>query len=250
MRPLPNLPFLQTLDLSFNHISDFTIVQALTSFQHLHSLRVNDNPVQHEPDFYFSLQRLMPWTQHEFGHARFFPDDHQIRMIQQEAVLKSPEAVQAAMQGQWGIRDVPGQQAVFSPNLILTTAPARDGMEADMDSQGLGLNDGGWQGVAGGVQEGSIGAGGLSRHGLMMLEGAARRLQRGQVLKYPYPCKTNHLGLPFTVCHFSTHPRPQGQAYIHCVLLTYTAASSSLPREGQQRVLSALLLIVHLWMLI
>ncbi|KAL0038127.1 hypothetical protein WJX79_003878 [Trebouxia sp. C0005] len=70
MGPLPDLPFLQTLDLSFNHISDFGMVQTLASFQHLRSLRVNDNPVQHEPDFYFSLQRLMPWTQHEFGAAR------------------------------------------------------------------------------------------------------------------------------------------------------------------------------------
>ncbi|KAL0044361.1 hypothetical protein WJX82_002138 [Trebouxia sp. C0006] len=70
MGPLPNLPFIQSLDLSFNHISEFGVVQTLASFQHLRSLRVNDNPVQHEPRFYFSLQRLMPWTQHEFGAAR------------------------------------------------------------------------------------------------------------------------------------------------------------------------------------
>ena len=182
MAPLPNLPFLRTLDLSFNHISEFSIVQKLTSFQHLRSLRVNDNPIQHEPDFYFSLQRLMPWTQHEFGHARFFPDDHQIRMIQQEAVLKSPEAVQVALQAQWGIRAVSGQQAAFSPSLIPTTAPAGDaGADSDMDRQGLGLDDASWQGGTGGVQEGSTIHGGLSWHGLMMLEGAARRLQRGQV---------------------------------------------------------------------
>ena len=95
------LPLLQTLDLSFNHIDNLGAVQALSSLSHLHFMRINDNPVQHEPNFFFTLQRLLPWTQHEFGHARHFPNEAQIQQIQQEAVLRSPQVLQACRQGQW-----------------------------------------------------------------------------------------------------------------------------------------------------
>ena len=178
MGPLPTLPFLQTLDLSFNHISKFGVVQTLTSFQHLRSLRVNDNPVQHEPHFYFSLQQLMPWTQHEFGHARHFPDDQQIRMIQQEAVLKSPEVVQACLKG-------PLQASCNSPVSSDAFGPVRV-PEIDMVSAG----DGAGQARAGDAARGTPIANGdqardaalrLSQHDLMMLEGAARRVRCGQV---------------------------------------------------------------------
>ena len=183
MGPLPNVPFLQTLDLSFNHISECGVVRTLASFQHLRSLRVNDNPVQHEPDFYFSLQRLMPWTQHEFGHARFFPDDQQIRRIQQEAVLNSPEAVQAYRQGQWGIWAVPGQQEAFSPAELSVTLSSMDTASDDgMDRRdSAGLHAMGQQDGAGADQSGPASGSCHSQHSLMMLEGAARRLHRGQV---------------------------------------------------------------------
>ena len=178
MGPLPNVPFLQTLDLSFNHISEFAVVQTLASFQHLRSLRVNDNPVQHEPQFYFSLQRLMPWTQHEFGHARQFPDDQQIRRIQQEAVLKSPEAVQACLHG-------PLQASCNSPGFSDAFGPVRV-PEIDMASAGDGIG----QARAGDAPRVAVIANEdkprdaalrLSQHELMMLEGAARRVRCGQV---------------------------------------------------------------------
>ena len=95
--PLPHLKLLQTLDLSFNHIQDFSVIRGLSTFQQLQFLRVNDNPVQHELGFFFSLQRLLPWTQHEFGHARNYPDDQQIRLIQQQAVLGNPDVVQVSV---------------------------------------------------------------------------------------------------------------------------------------------------------
>ena len=177
MDPLPNLPFLQTLDVSFNQITQFSVVQTLASFQHLRSLRVNDNPVQHEPHFYFSLQRLMPWTQHEFGHARYFPNDHQIALIQQEAVLKSPEALQACTQGQWGVRAAPSQVGAFSPPPVPGTAPAREGDSGPV----MARPSLGWP-AGGGVHSGCARVHrGIPRHGLMMLEGAARRLRRSQV---------------------------------------------------------------------
>lgn len=183
MTPLPHLPFLQTLDLSFNHITQLSMVQTLASFRHLRSLRVNDNPVQHEPHFYFTLQRLMPWAQHEFGHARQFPDEHQIKLIQQAAVLNSPEAVQACRQGQWGIRAVPGQPDAFSPLAIPGTGPARDSESVHaLARPSLRWPAGGVQnGSAGGFREGSVAHSGITRHGLIMLEGAARRLQHCQV---------------------------------------------------------------------
>jgi len=179
MGPLPNLPFLQTLDLSFNHITEFAVVQTLASFQHLRSLRVNDNPVQHEPNFYFSLQRLLPWTQHEFGHARRFPDDQQIRIIQQEAVLQSPDVVQACVQAQWGvglISEAPfavagvdwahvGDVAVprrRQPEARDGVVPGRDAERAVPSRSEVPLE--------------------LSQHELMMLEGAARQARTGQVI--------------------------------------------------------------------
>jgi len=178
MGPLPDLPFLQTLDLSFNHISEFGVVQTLASFQHLRSLRVNDNPVQHEQHFYFSLQRLMPWTQHEFGHARHFPDDQQIRMIQQEAVLKSPEAVQACLQG-------PLQASCNSPVSSVAFGPVRV-PEIDMASAGDGIGqaragDAARDAVIANEDQARDAALRLSQHDLMMLEGAARRVRCGQV---------------------------------------------------------------------
>ncbi|DBA74610.1 TPA: hypothetical protein ACH3X2_009475 [Trebouxia sp. C0005] len=177
MGPLPDLPFLQTLDLSFNHISDFGMVQTLASFQHLRSLRVNDNPVQHEPDFYFSLQRLMPWTQHEFGHARHFPDDQQIRMIQQEAVLKLPEVVQACLHG-------PLQASCNSPVSNDAFGPMRV-PEIDMASAGDGVGqmqagDAARDAVIANEDQARGAALRLSQHDLMMLEGAARRVRCGQ----------------------------------------------------------------------
>ena len=183
MNSLPNLPFLQTLDLSFNHITQLSVVQTLASFQHLRSLRVNDNPVQHEPHFYFTLQRLMPWTQHEFGHARHFPDEHQIKLIQQEAVLNSPEALQACRQGQWGIRAFPGQSDAFSPLAFPGTAPARDSESVPTIVRPiLRWPPGGVrEGSAGGVSDGSASHYGITRHELVMLEGAARRLRSSQV---------------------------------------------------------------------
>ena len=183
MTSLPTLPFLQTLDLSFNHITQLSVVQALASFQHLRCLRVNDNPVQHEPHFYFALQRLMPWTQHEFGHARHFPDEHQIKLIQQEAVLKSPETLQACRQGQWGIRAVPGQPDAFSPAAVTRPAPVRDSESVPtMARPILRWPPGGVQDrSAGWVSDGSAAHNGITRHGLVMLEGAAKRLRSCQV---------------------------------------------------------------------
>lgn len=176
--PLPNLPSLQTLDLSFNHITQLSVIQTLPSFQHLRSLRVNDNPVQHEPHFYFSLQRLMPWTQHEFGHATHFPDDRRIRQIQQEAVLNSPEALQAVMQGQWGVRSALHHQVALSTLPVPGVTPARGerGSAPAVVRPGLGwLADGGPESSA--ASTGS----GVTHQGLVMLEGAARRLRHGQV---------------------------------------------------------------------
>ncbi len=207
MGPLPNLPFLQTLDLSFNHISDVGVVQTLASFQHLRSLRVNDNPVQHEPHFYFSLQRLMPWTQHEFGHAMHFPDDQQIRMIQQEAVLKSPEVVQACLQG-------PLQASCNSPVSSDAFGPLRV-PEIDMASAGDGIGQPGAGDAARdavianedqardadhdrAVLSRSAGAAALrlSQHDLMMLEGAARRVRYSQVIGFITVTRTNTESLP------------------------------------------------------
>ena len=181
---LPSLPFLETLDLSFNHITHLSVMQTLASFQHLRSLRVNDNPVQHEPHFYFSLQRLMPWTQHEFGHARHFPTDQQITQIQQEAVLNSPEALQACRQEQWGIRAAVGLSHAFSPPAVLGTAPAREGQSVPaLVRPSLRWPAGGVQdGSAGGVSSGTAAhSASITRHGLVMLEGAARRLRQAQV---------------------------------------------------------------------
>ena len=197
MGPLPNLPFLQTLDLSFNHITDFSVVQTLASFQHLRSLRVNDNPVQHEPRFYFSLQRLMPWTQHEFGHARHFPDDHQIRIIQQEAVLKSPRVFQAHMQGQWGMYNSPTagdslNTVRFPGTGVLLT---RDHAISNRDQprvRNLARDADQAQAAAGDarpVPSSGAAAVKLSQHDLMMLEGAARRMHRSQVLIRSHWCR-------------------------------------------------------------
>ncbi|DBA92608.1 hypothetical protein WJX77_001792 [Trebouxia sp. C0004] len=188
MGPLPGLPFLQTLDLSFNHISKLGVVQTLASFQHLRSLRVNDNPVQHEPHFYFSLQRLMPWTQHEFGHARHFPDDQQIRVIQQEAVLKSPEVVQACLQRPLQAScNSPAFSDAFGPVRVpeIDMASARDGVghtrvgDAARDANENQARDANHDRA---VLSRSAGTAALrlSQHDLMMLEGAARRVRCGQ----------------------------------------------------------------------
>lgn len=201
MSSLPSLPFLETLDLSFNHITHLSVVQTLASFQHLRSLRVNDNPVQHEPHFYFSLQRLMPWTQHEFGHARHFPTDQQITQIQQEAVLNSPEALQACRQEQWGIRAAAGLSHAFSPPAVPGKAPAREGeplpalVRPSLRWPAGGVQDGSGGGVSNGT---AAHRAGITRQGLVMLEGAARRLRQAQVCIPPAPWP------PFPAASFSS----------------------------------------------
>ena len=176
MAPLPNVPFLQSLDLSFNHISEFSVVQALASFQHLRSLRVNDNPVQHEPNFYFSLQRLMPWTQHEFGHARHFPDERQISAIQAEAVMQSPDVVQIYRQGQW-------QTGIPTPAFENVFVPVRGhpGVSAAVvpgeGPPGAGDQHGDGRAVANRAARDLQ----MNERTLMMLEGAARRVRCCQV---------------------------------------------------------------------
>ena len=218
MGPLPNLPFLQTLDLSFNHITGFSVVQTLASFQHLRSLRVNDNPVQHEPRFYFSLQRLMPWTQHEFGHARHFPDDHQIRIIQQEAVLKSPRVFQAHMQGRWGICNSPTSGDPLNTVRFPGTGvlPCRDRAVANRDQHRArnAARDADQIPIDAGDARTVPGSGAtavkLSQHDLMMLEGAARRMHRSQVLTRLHSCKTcspggHRLALTLKPCSVLLH---------------------------------------------
>lgn len=153
-------------------------MHASGSFQHLRSLRVNDNPVQHEPHFYFSLQRLMPWTQHEFGHATDFPDDLQIRLIQQEAVLTSPEALQTVMQGQWGIRAAPHHQVALSPLPVPDCSTLARG---DRRTAPAIVRPGvGWL-ADGGQERSAADSGGAAHQGLVMLKGAARRLRHAQV---------------------------------------------------------------------
>lgn len=125
--PLSHLTLLQTLDLSFNHIQDLSVIQGLSTSQQLQFLRVNDNPVQHEPGFFFTLQRLLPWTQHEFGHARRYPDDQQIKVIQQQAVLGNPLVVQVSgnitfFYRMWSLlgSDVPHHAVPAQPRFLVT----------------------------------------------------------------------------------------------------------------------------------
>ena len=196
MGPLPSLPFLQTLDLSFNVITDFSMVQTLASFKQLCALRVNDNPVQHTPHFHFSLQRLMPFVQHEFGNASEFPDERQIRVIQQAAVLNSPEVFQACMQsGHWGgggvkhgdpfgLVSVPGLELlahgdVGEPRGAQLVVEIQDADVANVNGVQARVGDADRHSRA--APNSTATVTGLGQHELAMLEGGARRLLRSQV---------------------------------------------------------------------